>query len=93
MTWRPKLRHGVRKLPTNAIIVTMYPTTFVYGGDRSGADGKDIKHFLLQSDILNKFGKKVYDGYIDDRDFYNESELFVIMFSDTDTDLLWEMFH
>ena len=71
----------------------VYPTTFVYGRDRSGANGKDIKHFLLQSDILNKFAKKAYAGYIDDRDFYNESELFDTMFSDTDTDVLREMFH
>ena len=71
----------------------VYPTTFVYGGDRSGVDGKDIKHFLLQSDIINKFAKKAYAGYIDDRDFYNESELFDTMFSDTDTDVLWELFH
>ena len=69
-----------------------YATTFVFAGDVSGPNGKNMKEIMSRHEIINKFFKIVYAEFLDQPEFFEAQELMETMFHDVNPDVLRNIF-
>ena len=68
-----------------------YPTHFVYRGDISGIDGKDIKNVVQEGDVRT-FVRQCFREHLNNLEFFEDSSLMEAMFDETNPDTLMSPF-
>lgn len=64
-----------------------YPTNFVYRGDISGLDGKDIKR-VLQLEDVKTFVRKCYPAHLANDEFFQDQDLMNTLFDERDWQII-----
>ena len=68
-----------------------YPTHFVYRGDISGLDGKDIKNVVQEGDVRT-FVRQCFREHLDNLEFFEDASLMEAIFDESNPDVLMIQF-